>query len=168
MFATTTTVPVAIVYLMLVFLHGYGDGSPITADVLQDGVPAYRVSASREHDEDGRIYRVDATVLDESADSTVIVRVEQSDLVGHTYLLHASDGASPSIVSIAGALEQLGTVSRSNEHTLDLPSAGDDTPGGGDPGIGSTIHVVRRPGFTVMSAPESGIVAFVREEQAIR
>ncbi|MFW5741780.1 MAG: hypothetical protein ACOC2D_00770 [Spirochaetota bacterium] len=162
MIGSASALPAAVIYLILVFLQGFGESDAIAVDYLQDGVPELEIAASAEREDAGLVYRIVARPAELAASGeqelprTGEVRVEQSDLVSQNYLLYADGGALPTVVTLEPVLAQLATAASPRDLTLELPEA--------DVTLGTTLHVLRRDGTTVLSAPEAGITLLIEYE----
>ena len=109
----------------------------------------------------------------------VIIRVEESDLLGHTYLVHEPSSTGPRLIELAGALEQFTTVNPPAVRTIslgDLAGSGGPASGSGEVGAdapasgaqpgamvrpGGVVHIVRRRGALVVTNPSTGITLLV-------
>lgn len=170
MAASASTVPVAVVYLILVFFAGFGAPESIDADYLQDGVPALAIEATRERSERAQVYRIVArpvaaeTAGDGQPSDAVVVRVEQSDLVSQNYLIYEPGRQLPLVVTLEPVLAQLAVAALPSDLTLEL--AGDEGPGGAAAvaALPASLHALRREGATVLSAPDAGILLLIEHE----
>jgi hypothetical protein len=176
MVASASALPTAVIYLILIFLQGFGESEAITVDYLQDGVPELAIAAAAEREEAGRVYRIVARPAELAAAGeqpvprAAEVRVEQSDLVSQNYLLYPHRGeppygsALPTVVTLEPVLAQLATVASPRDLTLELPETAELFGGEAEATLGAILHVLRRDGVTVLSAPEAGITLLVEYE----
>ena len=161
MVASASALPTAVIYLILVFLQGFGESEAITVDYLQDGVPELAIAAAAEREEVGRVYRIVARPAELAA---------AGEQASQNYLLYAHDGeppygsALPTVVTLEPVLAQLATVASPRDLTLELPEAAELFGGEAEATLGATLHVLRRDGVTVLSAPEAGITLLVEYE----
>jgi hypothetical protein len=170
MVASAASLPTVVVYLLLVLLETLGGG--FAADVYVEGVPSYSVTVATD-DTRGGLYLVAGTPLgtEERASEATgeqeqipVVRVEESELVGHQYLVHTTDSPLPFVFDLGPVLRELAVVDPAE--VLAISVAGDDAlvSGGVELALGDTLYMARRGGFRVLSDPASGIVILVAEE----
>ena len=170
MIASAVTVPVSVIYLILVFFQGFGPVEPVDVDYLEAGVPTLAVSAAPEQGEGARVYRIAArpaaTAGAEaaSAPQASSVRVEQSELASQNYLIYDDARSLPVLVTLGPALAQLASASSPRDLTLELPDTGDIAGGDDEVSLPTTLHVLRRDGLTVISAPEAGLTLLIHHE----
>ena len=158
-----TTLPVAVVYLLLVFIESLGSGGDLTADYLQDGVPSGTVSVSRSASGDPGLYRL--TAVGNRDGSLSVYRIEASDLVGHAYLVLPPDSSFPFVLNLAPVLEQFTGVNASADRSLEVPGDTSLASPGVELSLGSVAYLIHRPDVTVVSSPETGIVLLIVEDR---
>lgn len=171
-----TTTPLSLIYLVLVLVQGLGVEAPVAADYLAEGVPAYAVFVDTE--DDGLLVIRGMSYADAPE---LVVRAEQSDIASHTYLVHGGAGEQALLVSLEGVLAELTGVGLSRGArqaprsdaglAVTVPLAGASNGNGGSggasvsSGLGSTLHIVSRPGVLILSAPETDHMLVVYGER---
>ena len=156
--------PSAVVYLLLIFLETLAGGDPYVATVLQDGVPAYTMSLSAEASDDNDIYRIASEPVGDEGEISII-RIEESDLVAHNYLIYLPELSLPAVVGLAPVLSQFAIPSGWTDLEIALQDSGGqaDAPPS-ELSLGTVVYVMRRGELVVMSAPEAGIVVLISSE----
>ena len=166
---TATSIPTAVIYLLLFFAEVLGQPAGFRADYFQDGVPLYRVTTEIETGttDTFRIWAMahDASGegMDEDREPMFVARIEQSDLVSHNYLLYLPDRAVPSVVTLGPLYGELVSVAEGALRSFELdsaPVASEDL----EIDLGSTIFLLARRESLVLSAPDAGILLISAED----
>ena len=161
MSAIMTSLPAAVLYILIFIAEFFGAGADLTVDYLQDGAPAYTISVTRPAADAREILRIVA--VSETGDLITHV-VEASDLVGHNYLVYSADRQIPDILNLAPALGRANVARMPGDWSLELPDDAELSSSEVDVSLGATIHFLRRGDATVVSAPEPGLFLVVMEE----
>jgi hypothetical protein len=183
-----TALPQSVLYIVMVLIELFGLNPEFTADYLAEGVPVSAIEVVVIPDSERDIYVVTASPADlpnqASATSTgrleaeISYRYEESDLISTNYLIYAPGADLPAVVSISPILSQFPELSSLANQIgdapliLDLPEEsaiefpqGDD--GGSDFGesAGGQLLILARDGLLIVSAPESGTMLIVEQDQ---
>lgn len=161
MIATATSIPAAVLYLLILFAEFLGGGGDLTVDYLQDGLPESRVSVTRPAADAREILRIVADADD--AEPTVYV-VEASDLAGHNYLVYAPDRSIPFVLNLAPALEQLSVAQVASDWSLELSGDAELSSAELEVDLGATVYFLQRDDSTIVSLPDPGVLLIVVEE----
>lgn len=161
MIATATSLPVAVLYLLLFFAEFLGGGGDITADYLQEGSPLSSISVTRLPPDASGILRV---VAESDGEEPIVYTVEASDLVGYNYLVYAGDGSIPIILNLSPVLARANVARVPVDWMLDLPGDAELASAGVEVDLGSTVHFLWRGGAAVVSAPDPGIILVLLED----
>lgn len=154
--------PAVAVYLVLLLLEGFGVSPPAQVDYLQDGIPIMQISVVVEEESPrSLVYRMELDSADPEAEP-VVVRLEQSDLVTHTFLAYSPESDLPVVMSIApmlsAVLDAAGVEDVPRAFVVDVPDGATLVSGVDDASIGAVLHLLVRGDLVILSAPEPGVV----------
>lgn len=154
--------PAAAVYLVLLLLEALGVSPPAQVDYLQDGVPTMRIAVVVEEDSPrSLVYRMELDATDPES-QPMIVRIEESDLVTHTFLAYPPGANLPIVMSIApmlaAVLDAAGVEDLALGLSISVPEGETLVAGADEVVVGSDIHLLVRGDVVVLSAPAAGVV----------
>ncbi len=146
----------AVICLLVVLIEILQPTDAVTVDYLQNSAPAMVVQISPALNSDNDVYLISASPVPGSTAETVSVRIEQSDLYAHNYVVYAR-GSPPTVLdltsvrrSLAGVNLEMDAGSGTNL-TLEMDSV-----------TSGPLHLLNRPPYIMLAAPAEAILLIAR------
>lgn len=151
--------------MLIVLLEVLNPAGEFAVDYLQDSAPAMVLSVTPVAGTDGDVYLVRRA--DPAGSDDTPLRIEQSDLYAHEYVVFPSD-APPMVLSLSGVRRELGRVGLDPDvhGTRDLvfqpPAAAEGPDDASAAPIGGPLYLLVRNSTLLLAAPSEGAVLVTR------
>ncbi len=123
----------------------------VTVDYLQNSVPAMVVQISPTLNSDNDLYLITASPV------AVSIRIEQSDLYAHNYVVFAPD-TPPVVLDLAPVRRRLAGAGLEMDAGTDI----DLTPESSTAAIAGPLHLLNRPPYIMLAAGAEAILLIAR------
>jgi hypothetical protein len=165
-----------VIYMLVVLIEVLQPTAELTVDYLQNEAPAMVIQVEPVLNSDDDVYLVTATTTTLADGGSVTMRIEQTDLYAHNYLVFGTD-SPPQVVDLSPIRRQLAGVSMrpGNRQHFDLmlemtgvaesPVAGEPMASGETAvgaGAGGSLHLLGRPPYLLLTAPAGAVVLIAR------
>jgi len=146
----------AVICLLVVLIEILQPTDAVTVDYLQNFAPTMVVQISPALNSDNDVYLISASPVPGSTAETVSVRIEQSDLYAHNYVVYAP-GSPPTVLDLTSIRRGLAGVNlgMGAGSGINLTREMDSVTSG-------PLHLLNRPPYIMLAAPAEAILLIAR------